>query len=211
MDVCEIVVSQYSVLMCVNFLFVDQQNQNQGSLSRTICTIPGQHAQLQFQSKCITSIQHVQPIHSKYTIPVQHAQLQAKCTILDQDKLSHSICTISDQDAPIQSKCNTSCQDKLIQYISGQQKHIHPLLYSSTAPLQLHHTNQVTPHRTQCTSQLQQQQPKSKAEKEKGGHIRNSKGILRMHSNTWKQSDMVGVNHLCMIQGNEESTSSFFL
>ena len=27
--VCEIVASQYSVLMCVNFLFVDQQNQNQ--------------------------------------------------------------------------------------------------------------------------------------------------------------------------------------
>ena len=30
-----------------------------------------------------------------------------------------------------------------------------------------------------------------------------------MHPNTWKQSNMVGVNHLCMVQGNEESISSF--
>ena len=39
--VCEIVAFQYSILMCVNFLFVDQQNQNQGSFNHTICTIPG--------------------------------------------------------------------------------------------------------------------------------------------------------------------------
>ena len=32
-----------------------------------------------------------------------------------------------------------------------------------------------------------------------------------MHLDTWKQLDMVGVNHLCMVQGNEESTSLFFL
>ena len=32
-----------------------------------------------------------------------------------------------------------------------------------------------------------------------------------MHPDTWKQLNMVGVNHLCMVQGNEESTSSFFL
>ena len=82
--------------MCVNFLFVDQQNQ--GSLSHTRCTIPGQHAQLQLQSKCTTSVQHAQPIHFKCTIPVQHAQLQGRCTISSQDKLSHSICTILDQD-----------------------------------------------------------------------------------------------------------------
>ena len=37
---CEIVAFQYSILICVNFLFVDQQNQNQGSLSDNRCTIP---------------------------------------------------------------------------------------------------------------------------------------------------------------------------
>ena len=82
--------------MCVNFLFVDQQNQ--GSLNHTRCIIPGQHAQLQLQSKCTTSVQHAQPIHFKCTIPVQHAQLQARCTISSQDKLSHLICIILDED-----------------------------------------------------------------------------------------------------------------
>ena len=60
--VCEIVVFQVHLIMCVNFLFV------------------GQHAQLQPHSKCTTSVQHAQPIHSKCTIPVQHAQFQARCT-----------------------------------------------------------------------------------------------------------------------------------
>jgi len=32
-----------------------------------------------------------------------------------------------------------------------------------------------------------------------------------MHLDTWKQSDMLRVNHPCMVQGNEESTSWFFL
>ena len=120
----------------VNFLFVDQQNQ--GSLSHTRCTIP-----------------------------VQHAQLQARCTTSSQDKLSHSICTISDIATQLHS--------------------------SYTTLVRQHHT------------ELQQQQPKSKAEKDR---VVTSK---TMHPNTWKQSDMVGVNHLCMVQGNEESTSSFFV
>ena len=31
-----------------------------------------------------------------------------------------------------------------------------------------------------------------------------------MHPNTWKQSDMLGVNHLCRVQGNEESKKLIF-
>ena len=31
-----------------------------------------------------------------------------------------------------------------------------------------------------------------------------------MHSDTWKQLDMLGVNHLCRVQGNEESKKLIF-
>ena len=93
----------------------------------------GQYAQLQLHSKC--------------TIPVQHAQLQARCTISGQDKLSHSICAILDQDEPIQSKCNTSCQDKLIQSISGQQS---TFIHSYT---QQHSSTPIAPHQLGGTTQ----------------------------------------------------------
>nr|POF10586.1 hypothetical protein CFP56_23360 [Quercus suber] len=116
-------------------------------------------------------------VHDKYTLNIsagktsrarsQHAQLQARCTISGQDKLSYSICTISNQDAPIQSKCNTLCQDKFIQPIyTAAQLHS-----NCTTPVRQHHTE------SRCTLELQQQQPKSKVEKDKGGHIRDSKGF----------------------------------
>ena len=31
-----------------------------------------------------------------------------------------------------------------------------------------------------------------------------------MHLDTWKQLDMLGVNHLCRVQGNEESKKLIF-
>ena len=31
-----------------------------------------------------------------------------------------------------------------------------------------------------------------------------------MHPDTWKQPDMLGVNHLCRVQGNEESKKLIF-
>ena len=55
------------------------------------CTIPDQHALL-IQPKCTILDKHTQHCHTFSTTPVQHAQLQSKCT-LDPYRIIQSNCT----------------------------------------------------------------------------------------------------------------------
>ena len=82
---------------------------------------------------------------------------------------------------------------------------------------QQHSSTPGAPHQSSSTTQnlgahhnSSNSNPNLREKKRKWWSHQRLWRLLRMHPNTWKQSNMLGVNHLCMVQGNEESTSSFF-
>ena len=82
---------------------------------------------------------------------------------------------------------------------SDQPLSLHHIpVHSNIAPPQMHHTSQV--HITTPTVATQPQ-----GRKRKGWSHQRLWRLLRMHPDTWKQSNMLEVNHLCKVQGNEES------
>ena len=83
-------------------------------------------------------------------------------------------------------------------HLKQVEAHSFNLIHSSIAPPQMHHTSQV--HITTPTAATQPQ-----GKKRKGWSHQRLRRLLRMHPDTWKQLDMLGVNHLCKVQGNEES------